>query len=176
MKERDDYVTRKDLHNIMRDFKITYSTRKHDDDLTSVALWVAEMNSEEESPVLFYKEQHRVDSSDYKLEETDFNLIIMTRYMKTMILEFGTDKICIDGTHGTNGYDIQLFTLLIIDEFSNGCPVAFMFSNRQDEKVFQILYECVKTACGQITARVFMSDDYNAFYNAWYQVKSFNCL
>lgn len=51
-----------------------------------------------------------------------------------LLQKFGHDKICVDGTHGTNAYDIQLYTVVTVDEFGSGCPVAFCLSNRSDER------------------------------------------
>lgn len=91
----------------------------------------------------------------------------MTNYQKQQIVKFGIEKICIDGTHGTNSYDIQLYTLMTVDEFGSGCPVAFCFSNRSDERIFNLFFNVVKSRVGQIHSTVFMSDDAPAFYNAW---------
>lgn len=34
--------------------------------------------------------------------------------------------------HGLNNYDFELTTIMVVDEFGEGVPVAFMFSNRKD--------------------------------------------
>jgi len=75
-----------------------------------------------------------------------------------------------NATHGTNAYDIQLYTLLTVDEFGSGCPVACCFSNRSDELIFRQFFNVVKSKVGQIQSKVFMSDDAPAFYNAWSSV------
>ena len=38
-----------------------------------------------------------------------------------------------DGTHGTNGYDFLPISVLVINEFGEGFPVARCLSNRQDQ-------------------------------------------
>lgn len=66
---------------------------------------------------------------------------------------------------------IQLFILLVIDEYGNGVPVSFFFSNKEDTSSMILFFEKVKEAVGlQIKAEVFMSDDAPQFYNAWEQV------
>ena len=45
---------------------------------------------------------------------------------------FGHDTVCIDTTHGTNMYHFNLITLVVIDEYVEGIPVASMLSNRED--------------------------------------------
>ena len=42
----------------------------------------------------------------------------------TMLKKFGEHLICIDSTHGTNGYDFNLITVMVVDEFGEGFPVA----------------------------------------------------
>lgn len=36
----------------------------------------------------------------------------MTVFQTDQFLNFGKNKICIDDTHGTNAYDIQLYTIM----------------------------------------------------------------
>lgn len=163
--QRLGLVERQDLYNIARDFNINYATKADANDAISIQLWVTEMkNYGEDCPVLYYKSQNDNDSN---LDSEDFALILMTNFQKQQIVKFGIEKICIDGTHGTNSYDIQLYTLMTVDEFGSGCPVAFCFSNRSDEKIFQLFFNVVKSKVGQIQSKVFMSDDASAFYNAW---------
>lgn len=165
---RSCLLERQDLYNIARDFNIDYATKRDSNDSISVKLWVTEMKSHEaECPVLYYKNQN--ESVSY-LDKADFALVLMTNFQAQQIIKFGSEKICIDGTHGTNAYDIQLYTLLTVDEFGSGCPVAFCFSNRSDELIFRQFFNVVKSKVGQIQSKVFMSDDAPAFYNAWSSV------
>lgn len=54
-----------------------------------------------------------------------------------------------------------------MDEFGNGYPVAFCFSNKSDTNLYKHYFQCIKNVTGKITSNVFMSDDEPAFYNAW---------
>jgi hypothetical protein len=74
------------------------------------------------------------------LDVTDFALITMTSFQSQQLLKFEHDKVCLDGTHRTNSCDFQLYTLMTVDEFGSGCPVAFCFSNRADETIFNLLH------------------------------------
>jgi hypothetical protein len=68
------------------------------------------------------------------------------------------DKIlCICGD-GLNGYDFQLTSQLIIDDFGEGFTVAFMFTNRKDTIIFEVFFEQVKSKVGTVSTKVFMSD------------------
>jgi len=57
----------------------------------------------------------------------------MTNFHEEQLKKFGHNKICIDGTHGTNAYDIQLYRIVTVDEFGSGCPVAYCLPNRSDD-------------------------------------------
>uniref|UniRef100_A0A6P7FWK9 Uncharacterized protein LOC114334883 n=1 Tax=Diabrotica virgifera virgifera TaxID=50390 RepID=A0A6P7FWK9_DIAVI len=167
--ERLLILERKDLHNITRDFNIDYSTKRHQDDAISVKMWVSEMQANEDNPVVYYKGQNEEDTSTL-LKQSDFVLIIMTSFQAEQFSKFGENKICIDGTHGTNAYDIQLYTIMCVDEFGTGCPVAYCFSNRSDEYIFTLFFDKLKEKIGIIKSSIFMSDDAPAFYNAWVSV------
>uniref|UniRef100_A0A2S2NX01 ZSWIM1/3 RNaseH-like domain-containing protein n=1 Tax=Schizaphis graminum TaxID=13262 RepID=A0A2S2NX01_SCHGA len=131
--QRIHLLEKKDLHNIRRDFNITYSTKHHENDAVSVKLWVDRMKSKDDhSPILYFKPQGEIDLNVPHFIENDFCLIIMTQYQSEMLVQFGNDKICIDGTHGLNSYNFQLYTIVVIDEYGNGYPVAFCFSNKSD--------------------------------------------
>lgn len=160
------------MHNITRDYHIDYGTKRHQNDAISIKLWVEEMRKlGDDCPVLFYKEQGIKSDLDV-LDINDFILIIMTPFQAQQLLKFGGEKLCVDGTHGTNSYDFQLYTVLTVDEFGSGLPTAFCFSNRGDESVLKIFFENIKIKVGHIQANIFMSDDAPAFYNAWCHVMS----
>lgn len=66
---------------------------------------------------------------------------------------------------------MQLFTLLVIDEFGNGVPVAFYFSEKATKEAMKIFFNKVKEIIGQrIKCKMFMSDDDSTLYDAWKEV------
>ncbi|XP_050501349.1 uncharacterized protein LOC126881240 [Diabrotica virgifera virgifera] len=168
--ERVHLIEKKDLTNIVRDFSIGYTIKRHKNDAVSVQLWVKAMQLLENNPVLFYKNSEEDD--EVVFDKNDFVLIIMTEVQKKSLISFCQDKICIDGTHGLNQYGFQLYTIVIVEEYGSGVPAAFCFSNRSDETLFQHFFQCIKDSVGLLSPNVFMSDDYNAFYNAWKSVMS----
>lgn len=85
----------------------------------------------EDSPVLLFSKNKEKTILVFK--KMTCVLMIMTFYQASQIVKFGHDKICIDSTHGTNGYDIELITLMTVDEFGAGCPVAYCFSLKCEE-------------------------------------------
>jgi hypothetical protein len=93
-----------------------------------VNIWVNEMMAKgDKSPILYYKQQGESGNYDLCFSKDDFCLIIMTQFQSELFLKFGNDKICIDGTHGLNGYNFQLYSLVVVDEYGNGYPVVFLF-------------------------------------------------
>ncbi|GFT98355.1 MULE domain-containing protein [Trichonephila clavipes] len=72
-----------------------------------------------------------------------------------------------DSTHGTNGYNFLLSTILVIDDKCEGFPVRFRISNKQDHVIFQYALTKIKECGLNIEAKVFMYDIDNSFYNAW---------
>ncbi|KAG0426933.1 hypothetical protein HPB47_025989 [Ixodes persulcatus] len=153
-------------HNIKRQFNITYNERCHQDDHTSVGIWAQAMMSQDNSLVKLFKQPGMADPTG-RLSERDFALVLMTEPQQELLQKLGTDKICIDSTHGTTGYDFLLTTLLVVDEFGSGVPCAYLLTNRADTIMMKIFFEAVREAVGVISAKVFMSDDASEFYNAW---------
>ncbi|XP_049276153.1 uncharacterized protein LOC119406737 [Rhipicephalus sanguineus] len=173
-RKRIHLTTKQDLYNILRDYKIKNSERLHMDDHASVLLWVKHMENELDNPVLFFKHQGWLDKPDILsrneselLDINDFMIVIMTEPQRDLLASLGSDRICIDGTHGTTGFDFQLVTLLCVDEFGVGFPVAFCITNKVDQKAMETFFKSVRQKHGEVTARVFMSDDAPSFYNAW---------
>lgn len=124
-------LEKKDLHNIRKEYNISYSTKNHENDAVSVKLWVDQIKSKDGyNPILYFKDQGVHDPNAPHFVENDFCLIIMTQYQSEMLIHFGNDKLCIDGTHGLNSYNFQLYTIVVIDEYGNGYPVAFCFYNK----------------------------------------------
>ena len=86
-------------------------------------------------------------------------------------LRFGDDCICVDGTHGLNGYGFELHTILVLDDLREGYPSAFLISNKNNTEVMKIFFSQVEEKIEKkIKPRVFMSDMADAYYNAWVQV------
>ncbi|ERL91561.1 hypothetical protein D910_08891, partial [Dendroctonus ponderosae] len=144
--KRIHLIEKQDIHNIKRYFSIGYVTKRHQNDAVSVKLWVDAMNNMENSPVLFYKEQGLEDAV---FDKNDFVLIIMTDFQANCLSKFGSNKICIDGTHGLNAYGCQLYTILVVNDYGSGMTVAFCFSNRQDIAIFKFMFEIIKKSVGK---------------------------
>ncbi|KAJ8909974.1 hypothetical protein NQ315_008989 [Exocentrus adspersus] len=167
--ERIHLIDSQDLRNIKRQLSLHHQ-QYHQNDVISVDLWVKHMKTiGDDCPVLYYKKQGVTDDSG-DFDENDFFLTIMTSFQASLLLNFGNRKICIVSTHGTNAFDFLLTTLLTVDEFGEGVPVAFLLSNRVNRKTIGNFFQLVKSKVGMITTDVFMSDDAPEYVNAWVDV------
>ena len=163
-------TTKKDLHNISHSFGLN-GFLTDIDDAQSVKLWVEEMRKKprEENPVLVYKTQGEDQPQNMNnVGKDDFILGIMTSQMEVMLKKFGTGKVvCMDATHGTNENNFQLITVLVIDEFGEGVPAAWLISNREDQAVLIEFLKAVKKRTGDIIAKYIMTDDAQQYFTAW---------
>lgn len=167
--ERLHLLTKKDLYNLEQCFNLRDSSVRHVNDAVSVDAWVNEMKTS--GCVLFYKPQEALSEEYPELKHEDFFLIIMTEGQKDLLLRFGEDCICIDGTHGLNAYGFELHTILVLDDLREGYPTAFFISNRSDSMGISIFFKCVKESIGKsIKPKVFMSDMADVYYKSWMQV------
>ena len=139
-------------------------------DQTSARAWVNEMSALPYNPVLLFKGQGEEQGATMdNLTVDDFLLGIQTEFQRDLLKQFGSEAVCMDSTHGTNHYDFQLTTLLIVNEWGEGVPVAWLVSNHETTAVIVEFLRGVQVRCGAITPKVlvFMSDDADAFFNAW---------
>ena len=139
-------------------------------DSQSLHAWVQELQCRDFSPVLLYKVQGENDvavGQSSAFGKDDFALCIQTKFQRDMLSKFGNNTVCIDSTHSTNQYDFLLNTLMVIDDFGEGIPVAYLISNHETEAVIGAFYEAIKGRVGVIEPLVFMTDDASQYYNAW---------
>lgn len=167
--QRLHLLTKKDLYNIKQCFKLNSTSVQHKNEAVSVKDWVNELRNY--GCVLFYKPKDAVCSKYPSLKEEDFVLIIMNEEQKEMLQRYGSDCICLDGTHELNAYGFELNTLLVLDQMREGFPCSFLISNRSDETVMRIYFSHINEKLEiQIKPKVFMSDMDETFYKAWQQV------
>ena len=145
---RDHLVTRKDLNNIKHQYNID-CVQKDSDDATSVAHWVQEMEHENYNSVLYYKSQGE-EPNEKGVEKNDFLLAIQTEFQKEMFNKYASKLICVDATHGTTAYDFQLITVLVIDDFNEGIPVAWMISNKESTDPLRVFFQSLRERCGDV--------------------------
>lgn len=159
-------LTRKDITNIERTYGLQ-SAQRHKDDATSVRLWVEEMRESPENPVLLYKAQGATQPDICEnLREKDFVLAIQTPLQENIMKRLTNGRVvCVDGTHGTNGYDFTLITVIVVDEYGEGFPVAWCISNREDKLLLTNFFTALRNKVGDL--HFFMSDMAEQYYTAW---------
>ncbi|XP_065217704.1 uncharacterized protein LOC135843672 [Planococcus citri] len=170
---RIHFAEMSDINNIKKRYRIKSSgpLRLEENDRINLETWIRDKTSQEtDNPVLFYKDQN----SDLQgFDRSDFILVLMTDFQKDMLMKFGDNTICIDGTHSLNEYDFQLFTLLVLDEYHEGIPVAHCFSNLASFEVYKLFFGEIRTKLNKsVKPFVFMSNGEPAFYEAWTEVMS----
>ena len=164
---RKHLLCRQDVHNIQNQYNIE-GVKLHGNDHTSVSLWVEAMKDNVENAVLVFKQQGEDQPSDLNdLSKDDFVIAIQTQFQRDMLMQFGTEAICMDSTHGTNMYDFHLISILVLDDFGEGVPVCWIISNREDAALIRQVLLKLREKTGDIHTKVFMSDDAENFYNGW---------
>ena len=152
-------TTRLDLHNIS-------CMQKDHDDANSITYWVAEIKREEHNSVLCFKSQGDI-SSHAGIESNDFLLGIQTEFQQDMFVKHTTKLVCVVATDGTNCYNFRLITVLVIEHYDEGIPVAWLISNKESADVLRAFFESIRERCGDVKTEIFMSDDAEAYHNAW---------
>ena len=72
-----------------------------------------------------------------------------------------------DATHSTNMYDFLLITVLVVDDFGEGIPVAWAVSDKEDNKSLRIFLKQLQVRTGPLKPKYFMSDDAQQYWNSW---------
>ena len=160
---RDHLTTRADLRNIKHQYNID-CIKKDSDDARSVSHSVEEMQRDEYNPILWYKCQGE-ESDDHGVEKNDFLLGFQTEFQKEMF-----KLIFVDATHGTTAYDFQLITVLIIDDYDEGIPVAWLVSKKDSADVLRVFFSSLRDRCRVVKTETFMNGDVEAYHNAWSSV------
>ncbi|KAJ8869624.1 hypothetical protein PR048_028617 [Dryococelus australis] len=169
--ERKHLLTRKDLHNIAKTYNLNKEAVLHQNDCVSVDAWVKEMLATGNSLVRLYKPQGETLEEYPQLENNDFFLALASDAQLSILATYGNDSVCVDGTHGLNSYDFELFTIMILDDSDQGFPCAFLFSNRGDSVAMEIFFSVIKCALpAPVEPAVFMSDIADSYYSAWCSV------
>ncbi len=146
-------LCRQDVHNIRNQYNLE-GVKLHGDDHTSVLLWVEALKDNVQNVVLVFKQQGEEQPSDLNdLSKDDFVIAIQTAFQRDMLVQFGTETICMDSTHGTNMYDFHLISILVLDDFGEGVPVCWIISNREDAALIRQVLLKLREKMGIFTQR-----------------------
>ena len=98
----------------------------------------------------------------------DFVLALQTPLQVNMMKKHANGRvICIDTTHGTNGYDFTLISVLIVNEYGEGFSVAWVISNREDQILLMNFFRALKRRIGVVSPAYIISDLAEQFHTAW---------
>ncbi|KAJ8970809.1 hypothetical protein NQ314_001022 [Rhamnusium bicolor] len=80
-----------------------------------------------------------------------------------MLKTFGKNTVCVDSTHGLNGYDFELTTVMIIDEFGEGFPGAYHAWRANLNKISNsekrgIVYKILKALVSELCETDFLKE------------------
>jgi len=166
---RQHLVTKQDINNIKRKLNLQ-CVQKNPNDLMSVFTWVQELKSLPYNPIVVFKPQEEESSLHIpsgSLTNNTFLLGIQTEYQRDAMQHYGNKLICMDSTHGTNIYDFLLISIIVVDDYGEGLPVAWAISNHEDTCVLLHFLQALKTKVNEIHPTIFMSDDAQQYYTAW---------
>ena len=117
------------------------------------------------NPILIFKQQ-----GEEANDKNDFLLVIQTEFQRDMFKKYGNRGLCIDAMYRVNDYDFHLITILVLDDFQEGIPVAWALANHEDKIAIVHILQALREQSGLIMTRWFMSDMAEQYYNAWKEV------
>ena len=170
MVSRLHLTSKQDLKNIVRDFNLSSSVTRCQNDADSVAAWIEQNKLDGERSIVRYVKFQGEADTVRGLSADDFMLVLMSEAQIVALLNLyrPLKEVAMDSTHGTNAYDYQLTTLMVVDEHGEGYPAAFCFSNRVTETTMHtFLTVCKETLGRPLTDAVLMTDDTEVYANAW---------
>ena len=112
--------------------------------------------SQEGNPITLYKQQGEPQPPECNyLCKEDFVLALQTPLQANMMKKHANGRvICIDSTYRTNGYDFTLISVLIVDEYGEGFPVAWVIFNREDQILLMNFFRALKRRMLDITLAI----------------------
>jgi len=152
-----------DVTNIAKQFNLNEPFPKlFNDDSKNIASFVLK----NKNSIFFYREEGIEDDQFPTLKKDDFAIGYMNENQEFNLKRYGYKIICFNGKHGTNPIDFILHILLVTDLDSEGYPVAFLLTNRNDEVVISVLLDKIKDRLGTASPKTIMSDMQSSYFNS----------
>ena len=129
-----------------------------------------EWNNSEKNPVQFCKFQGQDSEDEFNLAKENFAIVIQNPFQRMMAQTFAHKGVCVDSTHGTTAYDFLLTSVVVLDEFGEGVPIAWLLSNYEDFTHMCLFFNILKRNCGVLSPHWIMSHMASQYYNAWVAV------
>ncbi|CAH0554828.1 unnamed protein product [Brassicogethes aeneus] len=160
-------LTTKDLYNIKKSMNLKDLPLDISIDDTSLNSALTDLKLTTGDSVLFYKPRGTDITDQPELDISDFVLVIMTPTQCNFLETYGESFLCVDN-YSFNDFEINV--LLVIDDFREGFPCAFLISNRSDKIVLNILFTQIKLKTGPFQTKTFMSDFGDKYFQSWLKV------
>lgn len=88
-----------------------------------------------------------------------------------LLKTLGKNIVCVDSTFGITKYNLKLTTIIVINEFGCGVPVAHFVTQQLKKQTWVFCLRKLREALGEkIITNVFMTDDDCTYYKAWSQI------
>ena len=129
--------------------------------------WVEEFKESPHNPIILFKTQGKQLENMENVGTDDFILVLQTQFQLDMLKANGNKCICMDATYGVNMYAFMLISILVIDEYGEGIPVAWAITNREHTAILIQYMKAIKQKMCSLTPQWFMSDDADQFFNAF---------
>lgn len=123
--------------------------------------------------VLFFKDDVIKEKNSENLHlgfGDDFVLVIMNEFQIDMFKQYGSDIVAVNRMDISCGYGLELTIVMVLDNFHQGIPCCFLLSNRNDQKVYEIMFSKMSEQVGKVRPKVFMSHVTDVFMKAWNNV------
>lgn len=153
-------LTKKDISNIKRDFKLKNCTLIQDTE-ASFKAWVDQLSRFRYNPVIEFKQSSNIEDDPFKQA---FILILMSEFQKSIFQEFGCDKVFF---YCMNLYEIKMYVMAVAEPNGNGIPVCYGFTNQTSIEIVRYFFISIRDKVGSVRPEVFLSDDNDALFRAW---------
>lgn len=114
-----------------------------------------------------------VTSNEAASNQFNFILVLMNPLQRRMCQKFSSDNVCIDTSYSsTKGQrsNYELTTVLVIDDYDEGFPVAYMLSLSVNSENLITLFNSLKNFVGPLHPSSFICDEMDLFHGAWADV------
>lgn len=162
------YLAKKnEIYNIEQNINFEEEIIKYPINPRTVQSWINSMRLSSDTEMLMFKPHGVTDNANSFLNKDCFFLTFMTKTQKLLLQKYGLGTVILEHTQSGK---IHLSSLLILDECSEGFPIAFMFTDKFDVNTISLFLEKVKCSVRQIKPSVFISGTNNLCYSAWIKV------
>lgn len=161
-------LTKKDLQNIARDYKIEGEASRLSNGECNIHSWIRDVEATT-NIVRFFKPSGTFSGTLPHLQSEDFVLVMANDAQIAALDQYGDHCVCVDNTtyHNKKASDLELTTLFVLNK-QRGFPAAFLISNRIDNEVLSVFFSVLKQSVGRgVETRVFMSTMSDIYWDAW---------